>query len=1373
MHNNSLNPYPGLRPFRTDEEYLFFGRDEQCQDLIRLLGKRRFIGVLGSSGTGKSSLVRAGLLPALYRGGISEAGSHWSVAICRPGGDPVKNLAEALLDSDLWDHLEEEHPVPDRLEIETILQRSGKGLSEVVKIAQVPEKENLLVVVDQFEELFRFHQRTSGMTQRETAEAFVNLLLEGAQDDHFAIHIVLTMRSDFFGDCAAFAGLSEVINQGSYLVPRLTRAQLKEAIEGPCRVGGAEIAPRLVQRLLNDVGGDPDELPVLQHALMRTFDRWRERDVPNEELDLYHYEDIGGMEEALSRHADEIYQSLDQGDQLLVERLFKALTEKTSDDRGIRRPMSLERLSGIVQADSSKVSGVIGAFRSPGVTFLMPAPEVILNSSSIVDISHESLMRIWKRLGNWVDEELQSARIYRRLADTAALWEQGKADLYHDPDLHVARTWHDQSKPNALWAETYGGGYALSLRFLEESQKEKAKEEEERESIRQRELSQARELAQERAKSARRMRRFALTLSFLTMLLAVAAMAALFAMRYAREQARLARNAQFTTEEARKTLSNSFSQSDYHFGQTAAEEGRYTESLAYLTRALRNEPNLTAAADRIYSLLTEVSLPVPQFHHHGQRDYECLLFTPDQSKLVTGSDDEFVRVWDLETSQELAAWPHQRDVICLAITQDGRYLASGSEDKTVFVQDLQTFERVSQPLLHESNVTALQFSDNQRWLLSGSWDQGVHVWDWRQGREVLRFLHNGYVNDVQFSPDNRHVLSASRDNTAKVWDLEAGRESLSLQHAQRVNSARYNRAGNLIVTASEDSTAGLWDADSGELLASLPHSDHVREALFSPNGEFIATCSNDRTVRLWSVASGEEIHRWSHRADVDDIDFSPDGEWIASGGDDQTVRLWEVATGRESSVSPLSYRMDVDNVVFSNDGHLLGTIADQEARVWRFEDFREPPREFPAANVTVARLSPNERWVATGSADGEVVQWNRLSSEVRTPPMVHQAGIATLAYDPQGQWLATGDDSGLVKLWSADSGNPLGQPMQHPEPVKWLAFHPSKPILAVICGSTLQYWRVPSAEKAQTHVLESALTNAQFDPVGQYLALCSDRGQVFLGSAHPWTLKHTVTHRSGATHAVFAPNSYFATASEDWTAQIWDIDSGKTHGRSMGHEAEVTCVQFSANGSTFATAGRDQRAILWSVADESRVIGRPLSHQGGVLWVDFSPDSMRVVTASSDHTARVWDVSSTLPLTQPLPHNAPVTYATFTSDGRQILTVAPNDAVRLWNVSLGARGEPVAPIFLQVAQAIGGLRLNATNQLVPINPAERRVILRRAEQLARTSQGALHPNPYERFVLEFMHKHGADLRGAGPRGPGRRGPGFGRRGPGPRPEIMR
>jgi uncharacterized RDD family membrane protein YckC len=467
------NPFPGLRPFREDEEYLFFGREKQVDRMVDKLSAARFLAVVGTSGTGKSSLVNCGLKPALHRGLMAKAGTSWKMIQLRPGGNPMHSMAHAFANDDgFFANLTAGGLTA--LEIaETTLRMSSLGLVDLFQFANLPEGTNLLVVVDQFEELFRYARANASTGETPgggDAIAFVNLLLETHQHAEYPIYIVLTMRSDFLGECSQFDGLPEAINESQYLVPRMTRDARRAAIGGPIGVAGAELSPVLLTRLVNDVGDNPDQLSILQHAINRTWAHWQHDRDAQGELSLVDYNAVGTMARALDEHADEAFHELAKGrQQALCEKVFKALTDKGTDARGIRRPMPLERLCEVTGATAEELEPVLAAFRRPDRSFLMPPAGEALEPDTVIDISHEILMRAWERLKTWCDEEARSARTYRRLAETAELYANGGEGLLRDPGLKNSLDWQYKSAPNAAWASMYRGGFEDAITFLDAS----------------------------------------------------------------------------------------------------------------------------------------------------------------------------------------------------------------------------------------------------------------------------------------------------------------------------------------------------------------------------------------------------------------------------------------------------------------------------------------------------------------------------------------------------------------------------------------------------------------------------------------------------------------------------------------------------------------------------------------------------------------------------------------------------------------------------------------------------------------------------------------------------------------------------------------
>jgi serine phosphatase RsbU (regulator of sigma subunit) len=483
------HPFPGLRPYEASESDMFFGRDEQIDELLARLRESRFVAVVGSSGSGKSSLVSAGLIPALKRGYLVGTGSQWRVASMRPGGNPIGELARnaaASLETS------EDKAV-------TELARSSLGLAKLAERCLHPS-ENLLVVVDQFEELFRYHREAAGREQREASAAFVKLLLTatGRSEvpvpglDHLPVFVVITMRSDYLGKSSQFRGLPEALNNSQYLVPRMLREQIREAIEGPVGMAGARIAPQLVQRLLNDMGDNPDQLPVLQHVLMRCWEVSRPARDGRKPIDLPHYEDaeVGGISRALNLDAEHALASLgdDARKEEIVRRVFQRLVEPGAEDEESRRPSRLSDLVAVCASSESDVLAAIQPFRERG--FLVFSGE----TDPIVDISHESLIRLWDKLKIWVKREVDSAATYTQLAD----WVKAGFAAYSGLALDQALHWRETENPNDAWAKRYRPGadtFRQAIEFLLWSRK--AREDAERRDLGFREIDQLQRFEQE------------------------------------------------------------------------------------------------------------------------------------------------------------------------------------------------------------------------------------------------------------------------------------------------------------------------------------------------------------------------------------------------------------------------------------------------------------------------------------------------------------------------------------------------------------------------------------------------------------------------------------------------------------------------------------------------------------------------------------------------------------------------------------------------------------------------------------------------------------------------------------------------------------
>ena len=469
-------PYPGLRPFRRDESDLFFGREGSVDAMVDKLAAARFLAVLGASGSGKSSLVRTGLLDALELGLSPAMGAAWKIADFRPGDKPIRSLANGLLSA---------NGSVDPLQLELLSDFLGRGPRSLITWCQdgnLPAGFNLLLLVDQFEELFRFDEYAG----REEAEAFVSLLLESSAELQGRIYVAITMRSEFLGACSLIPGLAERINEGLYLTARMTREQCKEAIEGPAAVTGFTVEPTLVNRLLNDLSNfapwedapgisqlqrisrRADQLPLMQHVLNRL---WLRASDSGQSicLTLQAYEEIGGLSGALDEHGAEIMKRLGQHLDS-IEAIFRALITGDSLASAVRRPTPFGELVARCRGDEGTARRIIDEFRSEHCNFLQPPHSTPLEPTTIVDITHESLIRQWKLLAEWFVSEAQASEQWARLSQAARRHSTGEGDVLQGLDLANASAWWQEEQPTLEWSRRYGGQFRENEAFLTLSQ---------------------------------------------------------------------------------------------------------------------------------------------------------------------------------------------------------------------------------------------------------------------------------------------------------------------------------------------------------------------------------------------------------------------------------------------------------------------------------------------------------------------------------------------------------------------------------------------------------------------------------------------------------------------------------------------------------------------------------------------------------------------------------------------------------------------------------------------------------------------------------------------------------------------------------------
>jgi WD40 repeat protein/energy-coupling factor transporter ATP-binding protein EcfA2 len=972
----TANPFPGLRPFKIEESHLFFGREGQSDEVLLKLSKNRFVGVIGPSGSGKSSFIYCGVMPILYGGFLTDASPNWEVVVTRPGAGPIDNLAEALLKNNKeYIAAEADEKKIKRTIFSTLLRSSSLGLVEAIEQTRKEADVNYLVLVDQFEELFRFKEGHDANSVNETL-AFVNLLMEAVNYPDAPIYVAITMRSDFIGDCAQFPELTRKINDSHYLIPQLTRDQKRKAIEGPVAVGGATIAPRLVQQLLNDLGDNPDQLPILQHALMRTWSYWSSyRDYDDESVDLKHYEAIGTMSEALSQHANEAYDELDEDQKRICELMFKAITEKRGENFGIRRPTRLSEIASIADVSEQDVAAVIELFREPGRSLLTPAFGSAMSSKSMIDISHESLMRIWVRLKNWVDDEADAVQMYTRLAEAAAMHQVGKAGLWRPPDLQLALNWQAKHKPTLVWGQRYNPAFERTMIFLEYSKKEWETEQ------RIKELEQKRKL--KRARIVALVLGTAVVICLLFLMYAfvqkseadkqrlqaeVNAEAARKAEKEAddkRIEAEKATQAALSAKEAeakQRELAQAAEQEAIQNAELAkrnaevarknAEEARINAQRAQTNEKLAKEQELIAIRNAAEALrqryIAQAKAMAVKSKELNDPEQQALIaqqafkFNSEHEGYVYDNDIYNGLYYALKKQEHAltkSLEAHERGAARALVTRvTSNNIYSAGSDGRIIRWSEQGNQWRSELLVNQSNYQyySLDVSPDGNWLVAA----GLNTQNEIKNYVELFNLNNmsaapkkieGYtyaIENLNFTPDNKGFFA--RDNSGKSIRYSDLNKSQEVIHSQvKINAIHLSADGTTLAGAGENGSLFIWDVKNNYAVTEIKDlGPHLTSVTVAPEGRRIIVGDNRGVVKIYDVQSEMVIRILSgHTSSIEQIRFNHAGSFMATASKDKTVRLWNMNRLKEQPIVLSDHSDWVWSVAFTpDDEQLLASV---------------------------------------------------------------------------------------------------------------------------------------------------------------------------------------------------------------------------------------------------------------------------------------------------------------------------------------------------------------------------------------------------------------------------------------------------------------
>jgi WD40 repeat protein len=1181
-----LCPYKGLAAFEPEDAEFFFGREELVAGLTARLAGTRFLAVVGPSGSGKSSVVRAGLLPAIWQGALPGS-RHWQTLVLTPGAHPLEELAVriSLLSGFTPGALLKDLEVDYRC-----LHLAVKGL-----LADQPDEVQLLLVVDQFEEIFALCHDEGERRQ------FIDALLCAVEAEASRTVVVPTIRADFFGRCADYPDLAARM-QDSVLVGPLGEEELRQAIERPAALVGLRLEPGLGEIIMNDVAQEPGALPLLSHALLETWERRR-----GYTLTLAGYAESGGVAGAIAQTADTVLGQLSAEEQAIARGIFLRLTEfgeeGTQDTRRRVAPAELVRTPGEAPAVEAVLKTLADArliTTGGGPVLSMPSSEAKGVSEATVEVAHEALIREWPTLRDWLEEDREGLRVHRHLTEAAAEWarlERDPGELYRGARLAMAGEWaeahRDETNP-------------LEREFLAASLELARRREAEREAQRQRELEAERQRAEEQARNTRR-------LLWLVAALAVVFLLAVGAALFARGQQQ---QAQVREAEALAAQATVVQQSDLitsrHLAAQAMDHlngDQLALDLALLLgiEAVRAEDRAEARSSLLTAL--QYSPHLAAFLHGHPGIVTSVAMSPDGRTLAAGSGDGTITLWDT-ARRALRGEPlsgHKDLVTSVAIRPDGQTLASGSRDMTVILWDMATGQPLGQPLAgHEDWVTGVAFSPDGQTLASASYDKTVMLWDLETGRAIGQPLagHDDWVISVAFSPDGRTLASGSRDTTIRLWDVETGqvRGKPLDGHLGWVQSLAFRPDGRVLASGSQDGTVRLWDVVSGGPLEPplTGHEGPVESVAFDPAGQRLASGGHDGTIRLWDAVTGAalDLPLRAHDGWVAGVAFGPNGKTLASGGRDGRLALWDLDSAGVRRQTLSGHDDWVWAVAFGPDGETLASGSiDGAIRRWDVTSGGSIEPALQAGAVSSLAFSPDGSVLATGTRDGTITLWD-LAGGQRLGELFtgHDNLVTALAFSPDGKMLAAPDDGGIVKLWNLESGQPVGQPlMAHGGAVYGLAFSPDGAKLASGGEDKLVIkWD-----------LVASASGAGGEPLGQPL----------------------IGHAAPVNTLAFSPDgSILATGGEDGAIVLWDSAGAEPLAPPLSGLGDVEAVAFSPDGQTLAAGGTDKTVLLWDVASGQR-LGQPLSgHSDWVNALAFSPDGGMLASGSNDRTVILWEV---------------------------------------------------------------------------------------------------------------------------------------------------
>jgi WD40 repeat protein len=1224
-------PYKSLEAFTQDDAYFFHGREELIAEIIEKLQSTSFLAVVGASGSGKSSVVRAGVIPQLLTEGLfdSEFIQYKSCQswVMLPGDNPLAALAKTLAPDN-----------PDFLEGVLHL-----GVDSLVEWLRQQPKQISVLVIDQFEELFTLTAETDRVN-------FISLILGTIKKARDCFKVIITLRSDFLDESLGMSELAPLITKSEVLVPscRLEDEQYRQIIAKPAQKVGLEVEDGLVALLLGEL--KEGSLPLLQYALEEL---WHKRS--RGKLTLKDYQQyIGKLGKFLSNKAQATYNNLSEAQQKCAQSIFLSLVflvkEQDDSNKDTRRRLSISdllvdkyknvldsTLQALINARLIVVSGEENNLslvnqkqlnadndkenrQKSNLAVSAVVKEETISSQSkdkvTVEIAHEILLRDWEALKWWLDENREKYRLIREINQKADEWEKnGKLDGFLLSKGALAKYEEFYTK----YADDLSG---KSNEFIDAS-------------------IQARDKAEKLAKRSQRRIIGGLTGGIVA--ISVVAGAALWQLRRA------------TISEI-NALSNS--------AEALLESNQELDALVTGLKAGRKIKNSFLGVDRItkIKLISRMQNVFGQIKEINRLEGDIdiitdVVFSADSQTIASNSGGSRVKLWNLQGKLLSTLDTRAGIVSSVAFSPDGKTIASASVDKTVKLWNLQgqllrTLEG------HASIVTGVVFSPDGQTIASTSMDKTVKLWN-RQGQLIhtLEGYTDQIYGSIAFSPDSQIIVFAGDDKTVKLWNLQS-----RLLYTLEGYNVEFSPNGQVIASASRDGTVKLWN-QQGQLLHTLKgHTNFVNRVEFSPNGQVIASASRDGTVKLWNQ-QGQLLHTLKgHTNFVNRVAFSPNGQIITSTSDDKTVKFWNIQGQLLRTLE--GHTLEGYNVEFSPNSQIIAsTSGNNTIKLWNFQ--KHLIHTLEGYNV---EFSPNDQIIASTSGDNTIKLWNRQGQLLHTLKG-HTDNVNRVAFSPNGQVIASASRDGTVKLWNRQ-GQLLHTLKGHTNFVNRVAFSPDGQIIASASGDgTVKLW---SRQGQLLHTLEGHhdyVLDMTFSPDGQTIASASGDKTIKLWNLQGQLLHTLEGHIDFVHRVVFSPNGQtIASASGDKTIKLWNLQGQLLHTlKNNSYGGYVLDMAFSPDGQILASASRDRTVKLWNLQEQ--LIHTLEGHTDFVNSIAFSPDGQILASASMDGTIKLWDRQGQLFHTFK-DHTGSVNSVVFSPDAKTIASSSNDKIIKLWSLDL-------------------------------------------------------------------------------------------------------